>query len=203
MNRRHVLKTSTVVSLATLLPAKALAAQTSGATPQSPADQPFDARGRELVDRLSGLSPLAVLEALETADVVESTLTAAGDGAPVTSRPWNDPLDTDLEHALGGVLIVASDEPVNSPDLVTLGAYIVFESPEIAFAVVTEKLAETGDQGSMSVAGTKAWMASSDDMSLAIMRLGYVIIIAGGEASVSSVAEGMVHHLDTLSATMG
>ncbi len=142
-----------------------------------------------------------MLEALEAGEVTEPALTDAG-GTPVTARPWNDPLDTDLEHALGGVLIVASDHPLNSPELVTIGAYIVFESPEIAYALLTRQLEKMEDAGSMTVAGTKAWLNSSDGIQLAILRLGYVLIIAEILMTEPGAAEGLVDHLDRRTQTL-
>ena len=206
MHRRHLLQTSTrlAASMAMTYPnAAVLAGQTPDASPQPAGDfedQPVDPRARELVARLAGLSPLAVLEAHETGEVTEPGLT--GGGEPVAARPWNDPLDTDLEHALGGVLIVASDDPVNSPELATLGAYIVFESPDIAFAVLSRQLEELGNSASMSVAGTKAWLVPADDSQLAIMRLGYVLVIAAESMTAPGVAEGLVEHLDALTRTI-
>lgn len=207
MHRRHLLRTSTLLasSLSLALPIDAvLARQTPEASPaprDMPEDQPVDPRARQLVARLAGLPPLAMLEALETGEVTEPGLTGAADG-PVSARPWNDPLDTDLEHALGGVLVVASDDPVNSPELVTLGAYIVFESPEIAYLMLSRQLEELGNSASMSVAGTKAWLASADDGQLAIMRLNYVLVIAGESMTAPGVAGGLVEHLDALTQAM-
>jgi|GEM_PF-3697476 len=196
MNRRQLVRTSAIISAATLIPATRLfAAQTPEASPQYPEDGPVDTRSRELVDRLTTIRPLALLEALETASVSDPALNAGGNGEPVTSRPWNDPADTDLDHALGGVLIVASDDPINSPDLVMLGAYIVYESADIAFQVLTGMLEEIGDQGSMTIAGTKAWRLTSDALSLSIMRFGYVIVIAGEPDVPANLPEGMVDHL--------
>ncbi len=175
-----------------------LARQTPAATPRAleeSEDEPIDSRARELVARLAELSPLAVLEALEGGEVSELALTDAG-GPQVMARLWNDPLDTDLEHALGGVLIVASDHPVNSPDLVTIGAYIVYESPEIAYAVLSRQLEAMEDAGSMTVAATNGWRVSSDGTQLAIMRLGYVLVIAGEVTTEPGMAEGLVDHLD-------
>lgn len=95
-------------------------------------------------------------------------------------------------------MIVANDEPVNSPDLVSLGAYIVFESPEIAFEVLSRQLEDLGNGGSMTVAGTKAWLAEGEDSQLAIFRLGYVLVIASESMTAPRVAEGLVEHLDGL-----
>lgn len=204
MHRRHLIQGSAFFA-ASLGPARplvtALARQGPEASPYAPhedVDQPVDPQARELVARLAGLSPLEVLEALETGEITEPVLTDTG-GAPATARPWNDPLDTDLEHALGGVLIVTSDDPLNSPELATIGAYIVFESPEIAFTILSRQLAEKEDAGSTSVAGTKAWLATSDGTQLAIMRLGYVLVIATTEPG---VAEGLVEHLAALMASI-
>ena len=196
MNRRQLVRTSAIVSAATLLPtSRLLASQTPKVSPQSPEDGPVDTRSRELVDHLATIRPLALLEALETANVSDPALNAGGNGDPVSARPWNDPADTDLDHSLGGVLIVASDDPINSPDLVMLGAYIVYESAEIAFQVLTGMLEEIGDQGSMTIAGTKAWRLTSDALSLSIMRFGYVIVIAGEPDAPANLPEGMVDHL--------
>jgi hypothetical protein len=192
-----------LITAALPMPCVALARQNPGATPEPGfplEDQPVDTRARELVNRLHGLAPLAVLEALETAEVTGEDLKSEGAGATVKPKPWNDPGDTDLEHALGGVLIVASDNPVNSPDLNMLGAYIVFESAEIAFAVLMRELEETGDHGSTIVAGTKAWMASTDDRSLAIMRFSYVVAITRVPPDAPGVIEGMIDHLDAVTA---
>jgi len=209
MHRRQLLQATTLFAASLALTGTTgtvLARQTPEATPhasEDTEDEPVDPRARELVTRLAGLSPLAVLEALETGEVTERALTDGG--AQVMPRPWNDPLDTDLEHALGGVLIVASDHPVNSPDLVTIGAYIVFESSEIAYSVLAWQLAEmdeTENVGSMSVAGTKAWVNVSDGVQLAVMRLGYVLVIAGDVTTNADVAEGMVDHLDRQTQSM-
>ena len=150
-----------------------------------------------VLPRVAVLKPSLRLVDTETGEVTERALTDGG--AQVMPRPWNDPLDTDLEHALGGVLIVASDHPVNSPDLVTIGAYIVFESSDIAYSVLARQLAEmdeTENVGSMSVAGTKAWVNVSDGVQLAVMRLGYVLVIAGEVTTEPGMAEGLVDHLD-------
>lgn len=203
MNRRQLIQSSAIVSAATLLPTtRLLAAQTPEASPQYPEDGPVDIRSRELVDRLATIRPLALLEALESAQVSDPALNAGGNGAPVTARPWNDPSDTDLDHALGGVLIVASDDPINSPDLAMLGAYIVYESAEIAFHILTGMLAEIGDQGSMTIAGTKAWKLTSEAVSLSVMRFGYVIVIAGEPEAATNRPEGMVNHLIEVSESM-
>lgn len=181
-----------------------LARQTPDATPRAPQgleDEPIDPRARELVARLAGLSPLAVLEALEDGEVTEPALTDPG-GAAVTARSWNDPLDTDLEHALGGVLIVASDHSLNSPEFVTIGAYIVFESPEIAYAVLSRQLEEMEDAGSMTIAGTKAWLNSSNGTQLAILRRGYVLVIAELSMTDPGAVEGLVDHLDRQTRTL-
>ena len=209
MNRRHLVPSAFLTGIAAMLPLASVvttrAQQSPEASPQAfpdDADQPVDPRARQLVARLSQLSPLAVLEALEQGDVTEPGLTSAGGGVSVTARPWNDPLDTDLEHALGGVLIVASDHPVHSPDLVTLGAFIVFESAVIAYDHFTGQLDASENVASMTVGGTKAWIAESDGMQLALIRLGYVLLIARESLSSGGVAKGLVIHLDELTQPM-
>lgn len=207
MHRRQLFRASALFAASLALPGTVgtmLARQTPAATPRAPQDledEPIDPRARNLVARLAELSPLAVLQALEEGEVTEAALTDAG-GEDVLARPWNDPLDTDLEHALGGVLVVASDHPVNSPDLVTIGAYIVYESPEIAFAILSRQLETLEDAGSMTVAGTKGWRVSSDGTQLTIMRLGYVLVVAGDVTTDQNVAVGLVDHLDRLTQTL-
>lgn len=201
MNRRSLLKGTGAAAAMLALHRSAHAAQYSIAPPVShaPEDQPVDKRARELVSRLHDLSPLAVLDALESGEVREPFLHAAAHGASPHALPWNDPLDTDLEHALVGVLIATNEEPRNSPDLQTLGGYIVFESPEIAYdQFVRHFNGAESSMMSMSVAGTKAWILLGDGMQLAVMRLGYVLIMAETSDMYGNTAEGIIMHLDTI-----
>lgn len=205
MNRRALFQGFGASATALMLFPSARAAQTPAASPahQSPEDEPVDTRARELVARLHDLRPLAVLEALEMAPVSEPILLDAAEGAAPSPLAWNDPGDTDLENALGGVLIVTNDAPLNSPDLETLGGYIVFESAEIAYDQFARQF--EGAEASMmstSVAGTKAWIVQSDDMQLAVLRLGYVLMMAKMSDAPGNVAEGIIMHLDAVTRGM-
>lgn len=201
MDRRSLLQSTVLAATAITIPRGGMAMQSSDATPRShsPEDRPVDTRARDLVARLHGLSPLDVLEALETAEVADQALTEAAADAPVTALPWNDPLDTDLENALGGVLIIAGDDPVNSPDLVMLGAYIVFESVEIAYDQFMRQIKGLEQSGtSISVAGTKVWILDDQERQTAVTRLAYVWIMADVTGMQGNVAEGVVKHLDAV-----
>lgn len=178
-----------------------MAAQTPVASPvlMPPEHEPLDPRGRQLIARLHELSPLAVLEALETAEVVEPILLdAAGDDAP-TALPWHDTSDTDLEHALGGVVVATNAESINSPHLTMLGGYIVYESAEIAYHQLMTRMEELeASMTSTSAAGAKVWIIDEEDYSIGLMRLANVFVIADVSGFRGDIAEGLVMHLDTV-----
>lgn len=202
MNRRRFLQAS-AVSAMTVFPghtAHARFAQTPVASPEftSPEEGPLDSRARDLIDRLQGTSALAVLEVLGTAEVIEPLLLDTAGGEAPTARPWHDTSDTDLEHALGGVLIVTNDEGTNSPELGMLGGYIVFESAHIAYDQLMHQM--EGLEMSMrstSAAGAKVWIIDESDMQLGVMRLGNVFIM-GDLTKGHQVMEGLVMHLDAV-----
>lgn len=210
MRRRRLLQASAASSLM-MLSGKhgyALAAQTPVASPEhlQPEDEPLDTRARELIDRLGQLRPLAVLEALETAEVTDPILLDAAGSATPTPKIWNDMGDTDLRHSLGGVLVVTNDETLNSPELAALGAYIVYESAEIAFADLQTMLEELDSGFSTTTAGTMVWLTDVEDMQLGVMRLGNVLVSAmtsiGTADMYLNVPEGMVMHLDAVTRSL-
>ncbi len=162
------------------------------------ADSPPDTRARELISLLATIDPLTLLEALETAAVNEPLL--IDPDAPdvsVTAVPWSDPGDTDLEHALGGVMLTTDNHGINNPDTVFIGGYIVFESAEIAYDQLNRDLGDDPNYPSTTAAGTKVWLV--DDAGLGVMRLANVIAIATAGQRWS---EGVVLHLDTVARSL-
>ncbi len=202
MNRRHLIQASTTVGLTPIMRhTSALDVASPAASPEvSPADDDVvDTRARQLVDQLDRIPPLTLLEALETARITDPLLKEAAPEAE--PRPWNDPSDTDLDHALGGVLIVANDEPINSPDLDSLGAFIVFESAGIAYHELMRRMEHIDSGMSTSVAGIKMWVVQADDMQLGMTRLGNVLVIATMSGP-GNVPEGMIMHLDAVARSL-
>lgn len=214
MDRRQLLQLSAISGFALLTANRHL--PVAARMPEAPAspiaqppydEPPLDTRARELVARLHDLSPLVVLEALETADVSEPILLdVAGDDIPI-ALPWYDMSDMDLEHALGGVVIAANGASLSSQDLAMLGNYIVLESAEIAYDKLMRQMEEL--QASMlstTAAGTMVWIIDEEDMQIGVMRLGNVLVSAITNVLTDdmyvNVPEGMIMHLDTVTRAM-
>jgi len=204
MNRRRLLQGASGLWVGHLGARRsAIAAQTPAATPEflPPDEAPLDTRARELVDRLRDLPPGALLDALLAAEVSDPLLEAAGDATPTTVS-WHDTSDFDLEHALGGVLIVTNDASVNSPELSILGNFIVYESAEIAYDQLMRQEDKLHASGmSISVAGGKVWITGEGEEQIGLMRIGNVFVV-GDMTRGSGVMEGMVMHLDMVARMM-
>lgn len=198
MNRR-----SFSVGITTLASVPAAAhMQDLEATPQASPDHEqdrVDLRTRKLIEVLAEVSPSELLEALESAEVTESSLVEMNDGKNPTAVPWADYGDTDLYSSLGGVGITTGGTNLSSVDTEMIGAYIVYESAEIAYHELLRKLEQMGDlynqpSHTMQVAGTNAWIVDVEDMQIAVARIGYVIPLALG----SIPMEGVISHLDVV-----
>lgn len=205
MHRRHFFQASAILGLLPLHGRHAAAQDIATPAPSpeftDPGGMPLDTRARELIDQLSRIPALSLLEALETGEVTDSDLTEAATGNTPHPLPWNDPMDTDLDHALGGVLIAANDAPLNSPDLEILGAYIVFETAEIAYNELIRRMDEFASNMSTSVAGIKMWIVEEEGMQLGITRLANVLLIAN-LAVAANTGEGLVLHLDAVARSL-
>lgn len=191
MNRRSLIATGFA---ATLVPVAARA-QTPEATPMLPEQTP-DTRARDLTDLLQWVRPVQLLAALETTPITNAKLVDGAAGAP-RPLPWADYGDTDLANSLGGVLMVTNDAAVNDPDLAMIGAYIVYESAEIAYHELMRRFGDQTDLvGTMSAAGTNFMVLDSEGTSVNVGRIGYVLVIGmSGEMGAGSSVEGMVEHL--------
>lgn len=202
MNRRTML-VSSFAALA--LPASAIA-QTPSATPmpRRPEDDPVDSTTRDLTDALLDIRPLALLEALEVAEVTNPILAESAGERPIASRPWADYGDTDLHHSLGGVALTLNDLSLHDTEAEMLGAYIVYESAEIAYQELLRKLGPLADtpEITMSSAGVNVWVISSDDVWLGITRVGYIQMMGLMKEPGDPIMSGMIEHLAEVAASV-
>lgn len=205
MNRRVLLSSA---ATAAIVPTSLLARQ-SVATPEASPIEPEieqDTTNRDLVRTLSQISPVTFLEALEKAPVTNEILLAIG-GEETTSVPWTDFGDTDLYNSLGGVGLISGEGSLSDPDTSMIGAYIVYESAEIAYHEVARKLGDVYDNPSMttSAAGTNFYVIESDELQIAVGRVGYVMMMglmeAGNEPG-GEVMVGMMRHLAEVAETL-
>ncbi len=204
MQRRHILQFAAAFASGGLLSQSAAPGLAQQATPAMSSSEDVDGtadhHARELIDRLAAISPLALLEALETSEVTEPALIDfAPSGSTVEPAAWSDPSDTDLEHALGGVLLATDNQGINNPDSVFIGGYIVFETPGIAYDQLMRSLGDDPNYPSMTAAGTKVWLIEDLDGDVGVMRLGNVIAIATDGQLWS---RGVMLHLDTVARSL-
>lgn len=195
MNRRRLIQSASASSL--LLPGASTAyANAAPPTPMaSPQENLLDPRARNLIHKLQQLRPLQVLEALEASTVTEQSLVDAAGGQNVNVLPWSDMADTDLMESMGGALIRVGDTDIHSPDAVTLGGYIVFESAEIAYADLHSGISSLNN-GSASYGGAVFFIS---DEGIAVGRLGYVQVIAqAGPNQPARTLDGVFDHLESV-----
>lgn len=155
-----------------------------------------DLRAREIVTMLENVSPVTLLEALETSPVTGSEPTLA-------SIPWQDFGDTDLYNSLGGVIISQEGADLNSGESEIYGGYIVYESAEIAYHELIHKLGDVYDTPDMTqtLGGTNHWVLETDGMQVSVGRIGYVILI-GMFSTESAPPVDLVGHLHSVAATI-
>lgn len=200
MNRR---KFATTALASALLPISA-STQQQVATPQSHPDSTIDPRTRDLTATLSEISPAALLHALETADVTNTTLIDANGGDAPVAIPWADYGDTDLYSSLGGVGLTSGGTDLNNPDTEILGAYIVYETAEIAYHEFIRKIGDLYDNPSstMSVAGTNVWIVESDDFQIGTWRIANVMMTALLSDHDGTIVDGIVGHLEDVAGSL-
>lgn len=182
----------------------AIASRTFAQTPSAnPVTEGNDLRAREIVGMLESVSPLDLLEALETAAVLDPDLTEAANGTVPTPMPWQDFGDNDLNNSLGGVFITKDGADLSSPDAELIGGYIIYESAEIAYHEVIRKLGSVYDESTntRSVGGTNHWMIGSDDLEISVGRIGYVMLMGLYSEYPGSTA-GLIGHLHNVAESL-
>ena len=202
MNRRTF---ATTALAAGLLPGTAMMKQE--ATPQTqPPRSPdaVDMRTRDLTETLAPISPTTLLEALESADVTNDVLIEANGGDAPTSVPWADYGDTDLYSSLGGVGLTSGGTDLSDPDTGMIGAYIVYESAEIAYHEFVRKIGDIYENptSTMSVAGTNVWIVESGEMQIGTWRIGNVMMMAIFTDRQGGTVEGIIGHLTDVATSL-
>lgn len=167
MNRRKMMMATVFAGMAPTL----LAAQTPIASPTMGESPEVDTRARDLVALLDSISPTELVNALQETpfEAVESQV-----------LPWVDFEDSDLVSSLGGAVILSEGDDISSPESTTYGAYIVYESAEIAYEEFEAKLGPAYRDPSLvrGIAGTSVWVVESGDVSIGTTRIGNVMLIA-------------------------
>lgn len=189
MNRRSFLG-ATISSIAV---AQTTFAQTPVASPEPGA---VDLRAREIVAMLEHVSPVALLEALETSPV-------SGPSEALAAIPWQDFGDTDLYNSLGGVIISHQGADLNNGETEIYGGYIVYESAEIAYHELIHKLGDAHDAPSMTttMGGTNHWVLESNDVQISVGRIGCVILLGLFNAEQNETID-LVGHLHMVAASL-
>lgn len=175
----------------------AVAQTTFAQTPVTSSDpDAVDLRAREIVAMLENVSPVALLEALETS-------TVAGTDPTLAAIPWQDFGDTDLYSSLGGVIIAQEGANLNSSETEDFGGYIVYESAEIVYHELIHKLGDAFDSPSMtnSMGGTNFWVMESGDMQIAVGRIGYVILLSLQNDDGTQKVD-LINHLHTVATSL-
>ncbi len=158
------------------------------------------------------LDPQALLEALMTPPV--STTLFPSDTPAITVTEWIDESDSDLDGAIGGVLLQASEDA--NGNFIGPGVYIVHPGPDAARAAFGAQLADSREDETLSILGyagaisrdpgdsgpTDAGITAHASSLIAIV-VGSVIVSAigeGGEREANDVRAlanlaGMLDHL--------
>jgi hypothetical protein len=220
LNRRNLLLSVPVGAVlgAVALPIRSILGQSSPGTPvATPAATPvaFPAASFDsLEDSLLAIEPDELLSRLVDSEV--TTTLFPSDTGPVDALEWDDTSDSDLENAVGGVLMQTDTD--REGNFIGPGVYIVLRNVDDA----TERLATTETRDAdpsaikpVTIAGFPGFsiVASNDvgesEMELnavTLLQVGYVLISAladgpaGGSAELRSAANavGMLDHLQTL-----
>lgn len=195
MNRRELLLAALIAGSTPIL----AAAQTPVASPAQDNLSSVDSRARDLAGLLQTISPAELVHALQTTP-------AAGElfgEAEVT--PWVDFGDTDLHSSLGGAVILTGEGDMNDPASTMLGAYIVYESAEIAYHEFVRKLGSAYDIPSttLSIAGTTVWELGTENLTIGAARIGYVMLLTNmSQPAAPAAMEALVDHLTFVAARL-
>lgn len=195
MNRRYLVLATLAAGAAPLL----AVAQTPLASPTHDESTAVDTRARDITALLGTISPVELVEALQTTPVDQDAF------ADAQVTPWVDFGDSDLYSSLGGAVILSGSGGINNPESALLGGYIVYESAEIAYQEFIRKLGSAYDIPSTttSVAGTTVWELGNDTMRVGVTRIGYVMLLADmTERGGSAAMEALVDHLAFVAARL-
>lgn len=203
MNRRSFAATALAASF---LPGTAMMKQ-SNATPEG---QPphvtdtVDTRTRDLTTLLASISPTALLETLEAVEVTNEALIEANGGEAPTAVPWADHGDTDLYSSLGGVGLTTGGTNLSAPETEMLGAYIVYETADIAYHEFTRKIGDIYENPSntMTTAGTTIWIVESSGFSIGTWRIGNVMMMAMFSDRQGVTVDGIIGHLSDVAMSL-
>lgn len=180
----------TIIAITALLSTPATLA---GAQEATPAATPM--AGESLDERIAAIPPEELLRALLGTPVATGTFPA--EFGIVTTEPWEDEGDTDLDGTVGGVFVTSDDT--------LLGVYIVHPSEESATTRFEETLveeatpfevAEPTAPERVTVAGLPAWLINTDEIdgtTLCALRVENVILAGAVVPGFATpVAEGTV-----------
>lgn len=203
MNRRSF---AAAALAAGFLPATAAMKQ-GDATPQvqPPREtETVDTRTRDLTTLLASISPASLLEALEGEDVTNEALVETNGGDAPTAVPWADYGDTDLYSSLGGVGLTTGGTNLSDAETTMLGAYIIYETADIAYHEFTRKIGDVYETPSntLSVAGTNVWIVESGDFSIGTWRIGNVMMMAMLSGQQGLTIEGIIGHLNDVALSL-
>lgn len=169
-------------------------AMSAGVTPMVTfAQDGADGTGnRELVvhtvhEALIHSTPLTIYSGLKSAPVNDPLLHKAA-GATPTIEVWDGWNDHDMRQAFGGLQVKGPED--------LLGAYLIFDTPDIAHAV-HQPMVEEIESGHLDVGGVRASWMDAGAVGFGSMRLWNVVITGvGGTASqTEEVMLGMVKQL--------
>lgn len=148
--------------------------------------------GRELVvhtvhEALVHSTPLTIYSGLKSTPVDDPILHKAAGAAP-TIEVWDGWNDYDMRQAFGGLQVSG---PVDM-----LGAYLIYDTPDIAHAV-HQPMVEEIERGHLNVGGVRASWMDAGAVGFGSKRLWNVVItgVGGTENETEEVMLGLVKHL--------
>lgn len=148
--------------------------------------------GRELVvhsvhEALVHSTPLQVYSGLQSRPVDDPLLTEVA-GTELTIEVWDNWNDHDIRRAFGGFIVRTGED--------TLGAYLIFDTPDIAHSV-HQPVVDEIERGFVNVGGVRASWMDAGGVGFARMRLWNVLITGAAETEreTEDVMLGLVKHL--------
>lgn len=147
---------------------------------------------RELVvhsvhEALVHATPLQIYSGLQSLPVDDPLLIQIAGEEP-TIEIWNDWNDQDLHQVFGAFIVSTPDSPI--------GAYRIFDTPEIAHGV-HQPMVEEIEDGYLDIGGVRASRLNAGGVGFGSMRLWNVVVAGIGEDNpqVEQVMLGLVKHL--------
>lgn len=217
LSRRLLMKSvaAGIATAALLLPARSALAQSSPGTPvATPAATPVASPAASfdsLEDALLAIEPDELLTRLVDSEVTTSLFPS--DTGPIDVREWDDTSDSDLENAVGGVLMQTGTD--QNENFIGPGVYIIMHNVDDAAERLERVRTDRSTVKPITVAGFAGFVIiATNDVGegevasnvVTLLQVGYLLISASAEGPADGSTEsrsaanaiGMLDHLRTV-----